>query len=76
MSRFPAACNDEQYKKRDYAADASFYTRRSSLCRWVWVSNTFRQIWEQTTAHIVDDFGSLVEIKYICASLAGSKDPI
>ena len=54
MSRFPATCNDEQFKHRNYAADAAFYTRRSSLCRWVWVSNTFRQIWEQTTAHIVD----------------------
>lgn len=76
MALFPATCNDEQFKHRDYAADASFYTRRSSLCRWVWVSNTFRVIWERTTAHIVDDFGSLVEIKYVGVSLAGSKDPI
>ena len=50
---------------------------RSRLLRWVWVGVLFAGDRKGAAyGYVCDDFGNLVEIKYICASFAGSKDPI
>lgn len=50
---------------------------RSRLLRWVWVGVLFAgDLQGAAYGYVCDDFGNLVEIKYICASFAGSKDPI
>lgn len=50
---------------------------RSRLLRWVWVGTMFAGSFQGATyAYVTDDFGNMVEVKYISASVAGSKDPI
>lgn len=50
---------------------------RSSLLRWVWVGTLYSGDRRgMSYAYQDDSFGNLVEIKYICASFADSKDPI
>lgn len=52
------------------------FVRRAVLMRWIWVINTIRAdgTWGLTTAHVTDDFGNLVPVNYIYASVAGAKD--
>lgn len=50
---------------------------RSRLLRWIWVGVLFSGDHQGAAyGYVCDDFGNLVEIKYICASFAGSKGPI
>lgn len=47
------------------------------MLRWIWVGIMFSGNHQGAAyGYVCDDFGNLVEIKYICASFAGSKDPI